>query len=379
MKRTFIASTIVAAFALAAASAFAQTPAPTQPAPQAQTQADRVYGYQLMTPEERSAYQEKMRAAATWEERQKIRDEHRALMDQRAKEKGVTLAEPRGHWHGAGPGPGSGPRGGPGGPGAGPRGDGPYSPYSQLFTPEERNAFRDKMQAAATPEEREKLRSEYRAQAESRAKEQGITLPPPGPRAGGPGPHGGHRGGPGAGPGGRGGMYGDLLTPEERQAFHDQMQAAKTPEERDKVRESHHAALQARAKEKGISMPGEPCGPGGPGAGPGPRAECNAPAAGPRGPRAGAGAGAQWRGAGTQLLSAEERAAFRSQMQAATTAEERQKVRDEHRAIVVARAKEQGITLPERGYGWRGHGFRRGPSAPGYAPQPNVPQQPFSA
>ena len=63
---------------------------------QATAQADRVYGYQLMTPEERTAYQEKMRAATTWEERQKIRDEHRALMDQRAKEKGVTLAEPRG-------------------------------------------------------------------------------------------------------------------------------------------------------------------------------------------------------------------------------------------------------------------------------------------
>src|SRR5512139_3179636 len=132
MKRTFIASTIAAAFALAAASAFAQTPAPTQPTPQAQTQADRVYGYQLMTPEERSAFQEKMRAAATWEERQKIRDEHRAVMDQRAKEKGITLAEPRGPRHGAGPGPGPGPRGGPGGPGAGPRGDGPYGPYSQF-------------------------------------------------------------------------------------------------------------------------------------------------------------------------------------------------------------------------------------------------------
>lgn len=371
MKRTFIATAIAAAFAFAAAGAFAQATAPAAPAapaaPQATTQADRVYGYQLMTPEERTAYQDKMRAATTWEERQKIRDEHRALMDQRAKEKGVTLAEPRGPRQGAGPGPGPGPRGGPGGPGYGTRGDGPYS---QLFTPEERNAYRDKMAAATTPEEREKLRNEYRAQAETRAKEKGITLPPPGPRAGGPGPHGDHRG-PGAGPGGRGGMYGDLLTPEERQAFHDQMQAAKTPEERAKVREAHHAALQARAKEKGVNVPDQPCGPGGPGAGPG--VGCGGPGVGPKGPKAGA--GAQGRGAGAQLLSADERAAFRSQMQAATTADERQKIRDQHRAVIEARAKEQGIILPEGGRGPRGRGAWQTPATP----QPNVPQHADSA
>jgi Spy/CpxP family protein refolding chaperone len=353
MKRTLIASTIAAAFALAATTAFAQAQAPAT-APAAPTQPERVYGYQLMTPEERTAYQEQMRAAATPEARRKIRDEHRSLMEQRAKEKGVTLAEPRGPRYGAGP--GSGPHGGPG---AGPRGDGPYS---QLFTPEERDAFRDKMHAAQTPEEREKLRNEYRAQAETRAKEKGITLPPPGPRAGGPGPHGDHRG-PGAGPGGRGGMYSDLLTPEERKAFHDQMQAATTPEERAKVRESHHAALQARAKEKGVTLP-EWGAPRGPGAGPG---------QGPRGP--GAGPGPQSRGPGARLLSADERTAYREKMRSAATAEEREKLREDHRALITARAKEQGITLPEGGRGLRGHGRWPSPATP----QPNVPQQPTSA
>ncbi len=372
MKRTLIASALAAAFAFAAAGAFAQATTPAAPtAPQATAQADRVYGYQLMTAEERTAYQQKMRAATTWEERQKIRDEHRALMDQRAKEKGVTLAEPRGPRQGAGPGPGPGPRGGSGGPGYGPRGDGPYS---QLFTPEERNAHRDKMQAAKTPEERAKLQSDYRAQAETRAKEKGITLPAPGARAGGPGPHGGHRG-PGAGPGGGGGMYASLLTPEERQEFHDQMQAATTPEERAKVRDAHHAALQARAKEKGINMPDQPCGPGGPGAGPGPRAECGGAGLGPRGPKGASGVAPQTRGGGAQLLSADERAAFRSQMQAASNPEERQKIRDQHRAVIEARAKEQGIALPYGGRGQRGRGYWQGPATP----QPNVPQQPYSA
>lgn len=52
-------------------------------------------GQQLMTPEERSARQEKMRAA-TPEERQKLAAEHRAEMEKRAKERGVTLNEHRG-------------------------------------------------------------------------------------------------------------------------------------------------------------------------------------------------------------------------------------------------------------------------------------------
>ena len=46
---------------------------------------------QLMTPEERTAMQEKMRNAKTPEERQKIAEANRAEMQKRAKEKGITL------------------------------------------------------------------------------------------------------------------------------------------------------------------------------------------------------------------------------------------------------------------------------------------------
>lgn len=51
---------------------------------------------QLMTPEERSAFQEKMRNAKTPEERQKIAEAQRAEMQKRAKEKGITLPERHG-------------------------------------------------------------------------------------------------------------------------------------------------------------------------------------------------------------------------------------------------------------------------------------------
>ncbi|MDQ9172367.1 hypothetical protein Q8A64_18325 [Oxalobacteraceae bacterium R-40] len=93
-----------------------------------------IYGSQLMTAEERSAYREKMREAKTLEEREKIRTEHHETMQARARERGVTLPEvppARGPGMGPGMGPGSGPGMGPGmgtgrGSGAGP-GMGPGS------------------------------------------------------------------------------------------------------------------------------------------------------------------------------------------------------------------------------------------------------------
>lgn len=60
-------------------------------------------GQQLMTPEERTAMHEKMRNAATPEERQKIAEANRAEMQKRAKEKGITLPEMHGAGHGMGP------------------------------------------------------------------------------------------------------------------------------------------------------------------------------------------------------------------------------------------------------------------------------------
>ncbi|HEX6297546.1 MAG TPA: hypothetical protein VFZ74_13300 [Burkholderiales bacterium] len=58
---------------------------------------------QLLTPEERSALQEKMRNAKTPEERQKIAEANRAEIEKRAKDKGITLPEPHGPRAGFGP------------------------------------------------------------------------------------------------------------------------------------------------------------------------------------------------------------------------------------------------------------------------------------
>jgi hypothetical protein len=59
---------------------------------------------QLMTPEERTALQDKMRSAKTPEERQKLADATHAEMQKRAKAKGITLPDHRGPGMGFGPG-----------------------------------------------------------------------------------------------------------------------------------------------------------------------------------------------------------------------------------------------------------------------------------
>jgi hypothetical protein len=87
MKNRLVFAAALAA-ALVSASALAQGPGyrfnQTNPP-----------GWMLMTPEERTEYQKKMRAAKTYEECKAIMEEHRATMEARAKEKGVTLRTPR--------------------------------------------------------------------------------------------------------------------------------------------------------------------------------------------------------------------------------------------------------------------------------------------
>lgn len=121
MKRnSLIAAAIVAGVAAATSmSALAQTTSQTQ----TQTQ-ERVYGSQLMTVQERNEYQQRMRELKTVQERDQFRKEHHVKMQDRAKERGVTLPdEPPARGKGAGPRdgvrPGTGQGAGPRGPGGG--------------------------------------------------------------------------------------------------------------------------------------------------------------------------------------------------------------------------------------------------------------------
>jgi hypothetical protein len=80
--------------------------------PPAQQQG-RAFGWNLMTPEERTEHRAKMRSLETREEREQYRIEHHEKMKERAKERGITLPDqPRNR---GGMGLGDGRRGGGGG------------------------------------------------------------------------------------------------------------------------------------------------------------------------------------------------------------------------------------------------------------------------
>lgn len=84
---------------------------------QTQTQ-EQIYGSQLMTQQERNEYRNRMGAATSQEERERVRAEHHTRMQERAKQRGVTLPDQppqRGMGGGMGPGMGGmGPGGGMG-------------------------------------------------------------------------------------------------------------------------------------------------------------------------------------------------------------------------------------------------------------------------
>lgn len=104
MKRVVIFSLLLAVVPLAMAQtqdqtreqARDQTRAQVQDQSRAQVQDQsrtRIYGSQMMTPAERMTYRERMRAAKTRAERDRIRAEHHKAMQERARQRGMTLPD----------------------------------------------------------------------------------------------------------------------------------------------------------------------------------------------------------------------------------------------------------------------------------------------
>lgn len=140
---SLIRAGLLAGLAMGATSALAtgvSVPGSKPQAPwllaQAAADEEPIFGSQLMTEEERIDYRARWRAARTDDERAKLRSDHHERMKDRARERGVTLAEEPpargagmgpGSGSGMGPGPGGGAGPGPGG-GAGPGGGGGPGP-----------------------------------------------------------------------------------------------------------------------------------------------------------------------------------------------------------------------------------------------------------
>jgi hypothetical protein len=76
---------------------------------------EQVYGWEIMTEQERAEHRTKMQSMKTAEERERYRLEHHKKMEKRAKQQGVTLHEPM--HQGSGMGQGNGMHGGGAGSG----------------------------------------------------------------------------------------------------------------------------------------------------------------------------------------------------------------------------------------------------------------------
>jgi hypothetical protein len=92
-------------------------------------QQEQVYGWQLMSEQERYEHQEQMRKMKTAEEREAYRTQHHIRMQERARQQGVTLPDGRGS---SGKRMGSG--GGYGKKGGGDKKAGPLSGPALAFT-----------------------------------------------------------------------------------------------------------------------------------------------------------------------------------------------------------------------------------------------------
>ncbi len=115
--RTLLAAAVAAAMMTMTVNLFAADTPAVSPA----RKSEPIVGYGMMNNDERNDYRKRMREARSEQERQAIRNEHRKLMEARAKERGTTLPGPRG----AGMGPGGQGKGyGPEGKGMGPGGQG---------------------------------------------------------------------------------------------------------------------------------------------------------------------------------------------------------------------------------------------------------------
>lgn len=161
----------------------------------------------LFTQAERDQFAQKMKSANTPEERETVRKEMRAALEQRARERGLPMAR------------------------------GPAQGDRAKLGSEDHQRFQQRWDNAKTNEEQEALRKEMMATIDQRS-QPGADARPPARRERGP--------------------MAQLVSPEERAQFREKMSNAKDRDERRKIMQDMHAMVEARAKEKGIQLPDRP-------------------------------------------------------------------------------------------------------------------------
>mgnify|MGYP001819315719 FL=1 len=101
----------------------------------------------------------------------------------------------------------------------------------ELMTAEERNQYRQQLQAASSSDERAQIEARHRQEVQLRAREQGVDVVPPGK-----------------------GIYGGaMMSVEERNQHREQLRLLESdPEKRTQFKAQHQQKMQARAKAQGV-------------------------------------------------------------------------------------------------------------------------------
>lgn len=155
---------------------------------------------------------------------------------------------------------------------------------SAQMTPEELSRYRDRLRTAQSDREWAQIRAQHEEQMQARAKQNGAALAAP--------------------------VYGQfMMTMREQQRYTSRLQAARTLRREAKIRATHQAEMQARARQLGVQLP--------------PLIY------------------------GQQMMSAEEQMRYREQLQSASSDAARQQIMAEHRQQMQTRAREQRVPLED--------------------------------
>ena len=97
----------------------------------------------------------------------------------------------------------------------------------EMMTAEERQRYRQRLDNARDDREWSRIRAEHQREMQARAKAQGRQLDPP--------------------------IFGEhMMTMQERNRYTERMQAAKTDEERARIRQEHQQMMMQRAHDLGV-------------------------------------------------------------------------------------------------------------------------------
>ncbi|HKJ07494.1 MAG TPA: hypothetical protein VKA76_00245 [Gammaproteobacteria bacterium] len=100
MKSPLLPAVLAGSALFIAVPALSQTPlrTPDQTRSQSRTRDQlrdqQIYGHQLMTPQERDRYRDRLRAARSEHDRARIRQQHIERMQERARQRGMSLGPP---------------------------------------------------------------------------------------------------------------------------------------------------------------------------------------------------------------------------------------------------------------------------------------------